>query len=98
MKRLLGLIITSILSMTLFLGCGKNKDNENIVNISILNSKFEIDTSLKKAIENFNKENKNINIKVVRYINNGYYDDKLRSMYELDNAPTMTIIDSAIYG
>ena len=93
MKRLLCLIITSILSMTLFLGCGKNKDNENIVNISILNSKFEIDASLKKAIENFNKENKNINIKVVKYINNGYYDDKLKSMYELDNAPTMTIID-----
>lgn len=96
MKKLISLFLVCITSITLFAGCG-NKENvsDNIVNISILNSKTEIESELNELIEEFTKENKDINIKVIKIGQTGKYKDKLDSMYQLGNAPTMSIIDTS---
>lgn len=79
------------MSVSLFVGCGN--DSSNVTNISILNSKPEMEEALNDLIEEFTKQNNDINIKVVKYSQSGVYKDKLDSMQSIDNAPTMALID-----
>ncbi len=96
MKKLISLFLVCITSVVLFIGCGeKNNVSDNIVNISILNSKNEIEPELNELINEFTKENKDINIKVIKIGQTGKYKEKLDSMYQLGNAPTMFLIDTS---
>lgn len=94
MKRLTYIFITSILSISIFTSCGTNSNN-NIVNISILNSKPEISNALNNAIEQFTEENENINIKIVKYSQTSSYKEKLNSLNASDNMPTLSLIDAS---
>ncbi|MDD6796523.1 MAG: ABC transporter substrate-binding protein [Clostridiaceae bacterium] len=93
MKRILSLCMVCILTSTLLFGCTKSNSNDNVVNISILNSKPELEEQLNNLIEQFSKDNSDINIKVVKYSQAGTYQDKLSSLHLQDNAPTMAILD-----
>ena len=94
MKKILSLGIISVLSLTLLTGC-KSTEDSNVVNISILNSKPEIFSQLESVSKDFMSENKDINIKLVKYSQTSLYTDKLSSMIYADNAPTLTLVDSA---
>lgn len=94
MKRIFCMVAISMVTLSLFTGCGK-KDDDNIVNISILNSKPEIAMALEDIIDDFEDENKDIRIKTVKYSQSGSYKDKLGAMAEADNAPTLTLVDAA---
>ncbi|MCR4943087.1 MAG: ABC transporter substrate-binding protein [Clostridium sp.] len=91
MRRLISLFLICLVSVSLFVGCGN--DSSNVTNISILNSKPEMEEALNDLIEEFTKQNNDINIKVVKYSQSGVYKDKLDSMQSIDNAPTMALID-----
>ena len=93
MKKLLSLCVVCIFTITMFAGCKNNSESNNIVNISILSSKPEIESALNKAINEFTKENSDINVKIVKYSQSGSYKDKLSSMYEGENPPTISLVD-----
>lgn len=94
MKKLVSLFLVCITSITLFAGCSNKKGaSDNVVNISILNSKPELESELSSLINEFTKENSDINIKIVKVSQSGKYKDKLDSMYASNNAPTMSMID-----
>lgn len=97
MKKISYMCILSILSLLLFTACGTDSNN-NIVNISILNSKPEITDALNDAVKEFTKENSNINIKIVKYSQTGSYTEKLNSLKASNNVPTLTLVDSAHLG
>ena len=94
MKKIAYTSIISILSLLLFTGCGNNSD-DNIINISILNSKPEIVNALNDIIEDFTEENSDINIKLVKYSSSISYKDKLNSLKALNNMPTLSLIDAS---
>ncbi len=97
MKKIISMCIISILSLSLFTSCGTNSLNsiDNIVNISILNSKPEISSALSDAVKEFTKENSNINIKIVKYSQTSSYKEKLNSLKSSDNMPTLSLIDAS---
>lgn len=96
MKKILCLGIACVVSIALS-GCSVKgtRNDDNVVNISILNSKTEITGALENVINDFMDDNKNINIKLVKYSNTGSYSDKLAGLYAVDNAPTLTLMDVA---
>ncbi len=93
MKKISYMCLIGILSL-LLTSCGSNAD-DNIVNISILNSKPEISTELNNAVKEFTKENNNINIKIVKYSQTSSYSEKLNSLKASNNIPTLSLVDSA---
>lgn len=94
MKKIFSLVTMAAFTLSLLAGCGKVED-DNIVNISILNSKPEIVAALENVIKEFENENEDIRIKTVKYSQAGSYRDKVRSMESAGNAPTLTVVDSA---
>ena len=94
MKKILSICILCFLSISMLSGCSKSQDN-GVVNISILCSKPEITSYLENAISEFSKENEDINIKIVKYNTSNSYYNKLIDMYEMGNAPTITMLSSA---
>ena len=94
MRRIVTLCIICIFTLSLLTGCGNSADN-NVINISILNSKPEIADALETALNEFEKENEDIRIKTVKYSQSSSYKDKLEAMVSADNAPTLTIVDAA---
>lgn len=97
MKKILCLGIACIVSILALSGC-RSKDagnDNNVVNISILNSKTEINEALENVMNDFMDDNKDINIKLVKYSNTGSYSDRLAGLYAVDNAPTLTLMDVA---
>lgn len=95
MKKILSLFIICIFTISMFGGCSITEDDDNVVNISILNSKPEIEDALRNVINEFTKENSDINVKLVKYNQGITYLDKLRSMEERNSAPTISIVDAA---
>lgn len=93
MKKISYICTIALLSL-LLTSCGTNS-KDNIVNISILNSKPEIKANLDDVIKEFTKENSNINIKVVKYSQTNGYTEKLNSLKASNNVPTLTLVDSA---
>lgn len=93
MKKISYICLVGIISL-LLTSCGTHSD-DNIVNISILNSKPEISANLDNAIKEFTKENNNINIKIVKYSQTGSYTEKLNSLKASNNMPTLSLVDSA---
>lgn len=94
MKKIVLACIISALSLSLFTGC-RNTDNDNIVNISILNSKPEITSALNDIIDNFTEENSDVQIKVIKYSSLNSYKDKLESLKKKNNLPTLSLIDAS---
>ncbi|MGN0143645.1 MAG: ABC transporter substrate-binding protein [Clostridium sp.] len=95
MKKIAFLSLIIFFISTFFIACGTDENNSNIVNISILNSKPEISAALDEAAREFMNENKDINIKIVKYSQTSSYNEKLSSLIALDNAPTLTLVDAA---
>ncbi len=96
-KKLFSLGIACAVSVLALSGCkSKNAANENnIVNISILNSKTEINEVLEDVMNDFMQENKDIIIKLVKFSNTGNYADRLTGLIAVDNAPTLSLMDVA---
>lgn len=93
MKKILSRVVI-VLFMTLILsGCAHGDKSIGVVNISILNSKPEIQVALEDAAKEFSKKNTNIKIKIIKFSQNQTYYNKLTSMYGYGNAPTMTLVD-----
>ncbi|MBE6021708.1 MAG: carbohydrate ABC transporter substrate-binding protein [Cellulosilyticum sp.] len=93
MRKLVKGISTILLSMAL-VGCNASSiDNENVVNISILNSKPELQAIFEEAINKFEEAHPDINIKIIKYNQSQPYQDKLVSMQEYGNTPTMILMD-----
>lgn len=93
MKKILSRVVI-VLFMTLILsGCAHGDKNIGVVNISILNSKPEIQVALEDAAKEFSEKNTNIKIKIIKFSQNQTYYNKLTSMYGYGNAPTMTLVD-----
>ena len=94
MRRRISLCITCIIAIFMLSGCNTGRD-KGVVNISILNSKPEITLYLEEAINEFTKENEDINIKIVKYntLNSSY--NKLMNMYQYGNAPTISMMSTA---
>ena len=94
MRRIISLCILSLLSISMLSGCSKSEKN-GVVNISILSSKPEITVYLENAIDEFTKENEDINIKIVKYNTLSSHYNKLMDMYQSKNAPTITMLSPA---
>ena len=83
-----------LLILGMLTGC-TSKTNTNIVNISVLNSKPEIQKSLEQAAEKFTHENPKIRVKVVQHSNLLAVEDKIASMHNQGTTPTMMIVDAS---
>lgn len=94
MKKIFSLVVMAALTVSCLAGCGKAYD-DNVVNISILSSKPEIVVALDNVIKEFEEENEDIRIKSVKYSQASSYREKLSSMKSRDNAPTLSLVDSA---
>ena len=94
MKKFTKLITAALLMMSL-VGCGNQLVSDPVVNISILNSKPELQTVLQQAVEDFEMTHPDIKIKVIKYNQSQAYQDKLVSMQKYGNTPTMILMDPA---
>jgi len=94
MKKFTKLMGMGILMMSL-VGCASQLEDDEVVNISILNSKPELQTVLQQAVNEFETAHPDINIKVVKYNQSQAYQDKLVSMQKYGNTPTMILMDPA---
>lgn len=95
MKKRLLVIVLVIFNLTILYGCTNKGKDVGVVNISIINSKPEIQVALEEAIKEFSKQNLNIKVKIVKYSKNQSDYDKIISMYAYGNAPTILLMDSA---
>ena len=77
---------------TMLAGC--TRETENIVNISIFNSKPEIHSSLVEASKIFGEENPDIKVKVLNYNKYNEVKYQLASKKANENTPTIMIVDS----
>ena len=94
MRRLTRMLSVAFLGASL-VGCGQTIDEENIVNISILNSKPELQSVFETAIDEFEAAYPDIRVKMVKYNQSQAYQEKLISMQEYGNTPTMVLMDPA---
>ena len=92
MRRLTRMLSIAFLGASL-VGCGQMVDEENVVNISILNSKPELQMVLDKAIDEFEATYPDIRVKVVKYNQSHAYQEKLVSMQQYGSTPTMILMD-----
>ncbi len=96
--KLLSLIVTSVMAVTLLAGCG-NKTTDNTtqtsskpVKITFLNSKSEVETQLEDAAKAFTKENPSITLEIIP-VASGTPFQTISSMYSAGNAPTLAMLD-----
>ena len=81
------------LSLSLLLvGCSERVDI-NVINISILNSKPEIQKKLEVAAKSFSTTHPDINVKVVEYSSLQGVPEKISSMINQQTTPTLMIVD-----
>lgn len=97
MKKLVRIVSTLFLGFSLS-GCMNVEEQKNIVNISILNSKPEIQSILEEAVREFEEENSDIRVKIVKYNQSQAYQDKMVSMQQYGNTPTILVIDPTHIG
>ena len=94
MRRFTKMLSIALLGASL-VGCGQTMSEENVVNISLLNSKPELQMALDKAIDEFEAANPDIRIKLIKYNQSQAYQEKLISMQKYGNTPTMILMDPA---
>lgn len=102
-KKLLSMVVSSVLILSLTAGCGTNNNtaknntssskNSETVKITMLNSKGEIQSQLEDAAKAFTKENPNITINVIPASAGQSPFEKISSMYAAGNAPTLAMLD-----
>ncbi|WKV09597.1 ABC transporter substrate-binding protein [Thermoanaerobacterium sp. CMT5567-10] len=102
-KKLLSMVVSSALILSLAAGCGTNNNtaksntsstkNSEIVKITFLNSKGEIESQLEDAAKAFTKENPNITVDVIPAPAGQSPFEKVTSMYAAGNAPTLAMLD-----
>lgn len=102
-KKLLSMVVSSALILSLTAGCGTNNNtaknntssskNSETVKITMLNSKGEIQSQLEDAAKAFTKENPNITINVIPASAGQSPFEKISSMYAAGNAPTLAMLD-----
>lgn len=85
-------ILGVLLALSMLTGCGKRRDI-NIVNISVLNSKPEIQKNIELAAQEFSEQYPEIRVKVVQYSRSQEVKDKMGSMRNQGTTPTMMIVD-----
>lgn len=93
MKKIFLKILIPVFLVGTLSGCSNKVNDKTVINISILNSKQEMQVELEEALKEFSKENNNIKVKAVKYSQNNTHSNKLDSMYGSGNAPTISIID-----
>lgn len=80
--------------MLLVTGCGNALVTDNVVQITLLNHKKEIQNEVREAAKQFSKENPDIKLSVVNYNEVVPYQDKLSYMMKYGNTPTIVILDA----
>lgn len=97
MKKIVSLGIACVVLILALSGCSAKgtTNDDNVINISILNSKSEITEALENVINDFMHDNKDMNIKLVKYSHTGTYSDRLAGLCAVDNVPTLTLMDVA---
>lgn len=93
MKKTIGKLLVMTTLAGALVGCSSS-DEKNVVNISIFNTKPEIQTALEEASKTFTEVHPNINVKVLGYSRYQEVKDKIASRKNNDNAPTIMIVDS----
>lgn len=84
---------TIALSLSLLLvGCS-NRVDTNVISISILNSKPEIQNRLEDAAKEFSKVHPDIKVKIVGYSSLQGVPEKMSSMINQGTTPTLMIVD-----
>jgi len=100
-SKLLSILATVVLSVSLLAGCGSsggdskesNTSAEKSVKITFLNSKGEIAASLEDAAKAFKEENPNITVDIVQAGAGESPFQKASSMYAAGNAPALIMLD-----
>ncbi|MDI3529861.1 MAG: maltose transport system substrate-binding protein [Thermoanaerobacter sp.] len=102
-RKLLSMVVSSALILSLAAGCGTNNNtaknntssskNSETVKITMLNSKGEIQSQLEDAAKAFTKENPNITVDVIPAPAGQSPFEKVTSMYAAGNAPTLAMLD-----
>lgn len=95
MRKILSTLMICVFTISMLGGCSSIKKDDNVVNISMLSSKPELEEQLKNVINEFTKENSDINVKLVKYNQSGTYIDKLKSMDENKTTPTISLVDTS---
>lgn len=99
--KLLSILTTVVLTVSLLAGCGSNgssstgsKDSSGKnVKITFLNTKGEISSPLEDAAKAFTKENPNITVDIVQAGAGESPFQKVSSMYAAGNAPSLIMLD-----
>ena len=99
--KLLSILTTVVLTVSLLAGCGSNsssstgsKDSSGkSVKITFLNTKGEISSPLEDAAKVFTKENPNITVDIVQAGAGESPFQKVSSMYAAGNAPSLIMLD-----
>lgn len=104
-RKLLSMVVSSALILSLVAGCGTTNNNTSAksntssskssetVKITFLNSKGEIESQLEAAAKQFTKENPNITVDVIPVPAGQSPFEKVTSMYASGNAPTLAMLD-----
>lgn len=93
MKRLVAKLLAAATLVGTLSGCGSSVNND-VVSISIYNTKPEIQKVLEEASQVFEDSHPNINVKVLRYSRYQEVKDKIASRKNNQNMPTLMIVDS----
>ncbi|SHH73040.1 ABC transporter substrate-binding protein [Clostridium grantii] len=103
-KKVLSLILTAALSVSLMAGCAKTNNATNsgnktegstteVVKVTFVNSKGEIQTQLEEAAVAFTAANPNIDVEVIPCPDGTSPFEKISAMYASGNAPTLAMMD-----
>ena len=99
--KLLSILTTVVLTVSLLAGCGSKgadstgskESSGKSVKISILNTKGEIAAPLEEATKAFTKENPNITVDIIQAGAGESPFQKVSSMYAAGNAPSLSMLD-----
>jgi len=96
-SRLLSLLVSAAVMVTLVAGCGKATTTSSTttgpVKITMLNSKGEIQSQLEDAAKEFTKANPKITLEIVPCPAGGSPFEKISAMYAAGNAPSLAMLD-----
>lgn len=93
MKRVIAKLLAAVTLLGALTGCS-NSENQDVVTISIYNTKPEIQTNLEEASKIFEAAHPDINVKVLTYNRYQGVKDRIASRKNNNNTPTIMIVDS----
>ncbi|WP_461206811.1 ABC transporter substrate-binding protein [Clostridium sp. DL1XJH146] len=107
-KRIISVVMATVLSLSLLAGCGNSGNNGNEgnntsgsnteatseeVKVTFVNSKAEIQTQLEEAASLFSEQSDNVTVEVIPCPDGTSPFEKISSMYASGNAPTLAMMD-----